>query len=123
MKVSNDGEGDPMDPDARPERAEAAYVQRSSDYLAHRFPSLAGARVRSAPVCHYSITADGGFLFAEHPEEPGVWLLGGGSGHGYKHGPAIASHVADVLRGEAVPESRFALGERAPSRALRTAGS
>jgi glycine/D-amino acid oxidase-like deaminating enzyme len=123
MKVSCDAEGAPMDPDARPEQADPAYVQRSRDYLAHRFPALAGSPVRSAPVCHYSITADGGFLFAAHPEHPGVWLLGGGSGHGYKHGPAIAELVAGVLRGQAEPEPRFGLGERAPSRALRTAGS
>jgi sarcosine oxidase len=123
MKVSNDAEGAPVDPDSRPERADAAYVQRSRDYLAHRFPALAGAAVRSAPVCHYSITPDGGFVFAAHPEQPGVWLLGGGSGHGYKHGPAVAEHVSGVLRGEGKPEPRFGLGERAPSRALRTAGS
>ena len=49
--------------------------------------------------------------------------MGGGSGHGFKHGPAIAEQVAAVLRGEAEPEPRFALGAREPSRALRTAGS
>jgi sarcosine oxidase len=123
MKVSCDAEGGAVDPDARPEQADAAYVQRSRDYLAHRFPALAGSSLRSTPVCHYSITADGGFVFAQHPDRPAVWLLGGGSGHGYKHGPALAEQVAAVLRGDAEPERRFALGERAPSRALRTAGS
>ena len=62
-------------------------------------------------------------MFARHPRHERVWLLGGGSGHGYKHGPAIAEQVAAVLRGEAEPEPRFALGAREPSRALRTAGS
>lgn len=123
MKVSCDAEGPAVDPDARPSQADPGRVQRSRDYLAHRFPALAGAPVRSAPVCHYSITADGGFLFAPHPEHPRVWLLGGGSGHGYKHGPVMAGHVAGVLHGEAAPEPRFALGEREPSQALRTAGS
>jgi sarcosine oxidase len=79
--------------------------------------------VRSAPSCHYSLTADGNFLFARHPELERVWLLGGGSGHGYKHGPAVAEHALAVLAGEVEPEPRFALGERTPSRALRTAGS
>ena len=123
MKVSNDREGDEVDPDARPERASDAGVARSADYLARRFPALAGAPLRSAPVCHYSLTADGSFLFARHPRHERVWLLGGGSGHGYKHGPALAERVAAVLRGEAEPEPRFALGAREPSRALRTAGS
>ena len=123
MKVSDDREGDEIEPGERPERASDASVARSAAYLARRFPALAGAQLRSAPVCHYSLTADGGFLFARHPEHERVWLLGGGSGHGYKHGPAIAEQVAAVLRGEAETEPRFALGAREPSRALRTAGS
>ena len=123
MKVSNDREGDEIEPGARPERASDISVARSAEYLARRFPALAGAPLRSSPVCHYSLTADGGFLFAPHPEHERVWLLGGGSGHGYKHGPAIAEQVAAVLRGESEPEPRFALGAREPSRALRTAGS
>jgi sarcosine oxidase len=123
MKVSNDREGLELDPEVRPERASEESIRRSSEYLAERFPALAGATIRSAPVCHYSLTADGGFLFARHPQHERVWLLGGGSGHGYKHGPAIAEHVAAVLSGTAEPEPRFGLGAREPSRALRTAGS
>ena len=123
MKVSNDREGPEIDARARPERASEESVARSTAYLAERFPALAGAPIRSAPVCHYSLTADGGFVFARHPRHERVWLLGGGSGHGYKHGPAIAEQVAAVLRGESEPEPRFALGAREPSRALRTAGS
>jgi sarcosine oxidase len=123
MKVSNDREGPVLEPDARPERASEESIRRSSEYLAARFPALAGAPIRSAPVCHYSLTADGGFVFARHPEHERVWLLGGGSGHGYKHGPAIAEHVAAALSGTTEPEPRFGLVARAPSRALRTAGS
>lgn len=123
MKVCCDAEGDPVDPDARPETAAPDYVERSRAYLGERFPALAGSRVRSAPVCHYSISPDGGFVFARHPGHENVWLLGGGSGHGYKHGPAMAEQVAAVLRGEREPEPRFALEGRAESSALRLAGS
>jgi sarcosine oxidase len=123
MKVSCDSEGADVDPSARPERAAEASIRRSREYLAHRFPALGGSVLRSAPVCHYSLTADGGFLFAQHPEHERVWLLGGGSGHGYKHGPAVAERVAAVLRGVEEPEPRFGLGERSAARALRTAGS
>jgi sarcosine oxidase len=111
MKVASDREGEVTTPEA------------ARGYLASRFPALADAPVRSTATCHYSLTADGNFVFARHPEHERVWLLGGGSGHGYKHGPALAAHVADVLAGQAEPEPRFALGERIPSRALRTAGS
>jgi len=123
MKVASDREGELVEPGLRPPRAPEASVAAAHDYLAARFPALAGAAVRSAPGCHYSLTPDGNFLFARHPEREHVWLLGGGSGHGYKHGPAVAEHAARALAGEAEPEPRFALGVRAPSRALRTAGS
>ncbi len=123
LKASCDAEGGALDPDARPEQADPASVERSRRYIAERFPALAGARVRSSPVCHYSLSPDGGFLFGRHPEHERVWLLGGGSGHGFKHGPAVAEHVAAVLRDEAEPEPRFALAGRGPGGALRTAGS
>jgi glycine/D-amino acid oxidase-like deaminating enzyme len=123
VKIASDREGAEVEPGLRPATAPDAALTAARDYLAHRFPALAGAPIRSSPSCHYSLTADGNFLFAPHPEHANVWLLGGGSGHGYKHGPAMADHVAEVLAGQAEPNPRFALGERTPSRALRTAGS
>jgi len=122
MKVASDREGEPVEPGLRPD-ASAAGLAAARDYLATRFPSLANTPVRSAPSCHYSLTADGNFLFARHPGHERVWLLGGGSGHGYKHGPAMAEHAAEVLAGAAEPNPRFALDDRTPSRAFRTAGS
>ena len=52
-----------------------------------------------------------------------MWLVGGGSGHGFKHGPAMAERIAAALAGETPLPERFALGPRAPARSLRTAGS
>jgi sarcosine oxidase len=123
FKVGPDMDGVEVDPDARPLEATAEGIAIAREYLGHRFPALAGAAVASAPGCHYGLTPDGQFIFARHPEHEHVWLLGGGSGHGYKHGPALAEHVAAVLAGAAQPEPRFALGERAPTRSLRTAGA
>jgi sarcosine oxidase len=123
FKVAHDTDGPPVDPDVRPLEASEQAERSAREYLAMRFPGLADARVASAPACHYSLTPDSNFLFAPHPGEPGVWLLGGGSGHGFKHGPALAEHVASVLGGRAAPEPRFALGRRGPGRSLRTAGS
>ena len=123
LKVAPDVDGIDVDPDERPLVATAEAVESAREYLAHRFPALAGAPVASAPGCHYGLTADGEFLFGPHPEQPGVWLLGGGSGHGFKHGPALAEHVAAVLAGDAEPEPRFRICERVPARSLRTAGA
>ena len=122
FKVGPDFDGREVDPDQRPLEAEQEALDVARAYLAHRFPALAGAPVASAPACHYSLTPDGEFIFAPHPEHDGVWLLGGGSGHGYKHGPALAEHAAAVLAGREAPEPRFALGERSAGRSLRTAG-
>ena len=55
---------------------------------------------------------------AEHPGQPGVWLLGGGSGHGFKHGPAMAERLAPALRGEAVLPAHLGLGHRVAGDAL-----
>jgi sarcosine oxidase len=123
FKVGPDMDGVEVDPDTRPLEATDEAITIASQYLARRFPALAGAPVASAPGCHYGLTPDGQFLCAKHPEHQNVWLLGGGSGHGYKHGPALAEHVEAVLAGRAEPEPRFALGERAPARSLRTAGA
>jgi sarcosine oxidase len=122
VKVAPDMDGPETLPDERPLEALTEAVAQARDYLAHRFPALAGAALASAPTCHYSLTPDGQFVFARHPEHERVWLLGGGSGHGFKHGPALAEQVAAVLAGRAQPEARFALGDRAPARSLRTAG-
>jgi sarcosine oxidase len=123
VKVAPDMDGADVDPDERPLEATAEAIQQASEYVAHRFPSLAGAQVARAPGCHYSLTPDAEFVFARHPEHGGVWLLGGGSGHGFKHGPALAEHAAAVLAGRVEPEPRFALAERKPARSLRTAGA
>ena len=123
VKVAPDMDGIEVDPDERPLEATREAIQLARDYLAHRFPPLAGAQVAAAPGCHYSLTPDGEFILARHPEHEGVWLLGGGSGHGFKHGPALAEHAAAVLAGREEPEPRFALGERAAARSLRTAGA
>ena len=68
------------------------------------------------------MTVDMGFLVGRHPEHERVWLVGGGSGHGFKHGPAIAEHAVGAMTGAADPEPRFAIGPRAAGRSLRTAG-
>ena len=92
------------------------------DYAARRFPALAGAPIVGARVCQYDLTADTHFLVARHPERHDWWLLGGGSGHGFKHGPALAEYVADCIEGRRVPEPFHGLGPRTPGASLRTAG-
>jgi glycine/D-amino acid oxidase-like deaminating enzyme len=122
VKVALDEEGPPLDPDADlPAAGRTEPGVRA--YLADRFPALAGAPLKEARSCRYELSPDSHFVAAPHPEHAGTWLVGGGSGHGFKHGPAIAELVvAAIERGEALPE-HFALGGRQPGRSFRTAGS
>lgn len=121
FKAATDAEGQTADPDALGELA-GATEPAIRDYVSMRFPGLRDAPVRSRRPCTYELTADTHFIAAPHPEHPHVWLLGGGSGHGFKHGPALAQRMATWLSGDEPPDPRFALGPRAFNRSLRTAG-
>ena len=65
-----------------------------------------------ARVMPYEMTPDGHFIAGAHPERPGEWILGGGSGHGFKHAPALGEHVADLVEGRAEPVAMLAPGPR-----------
>jgi glycine/D-amino acid oxidase-like deaminating enzyme len=79
--------------------------------------------VVAARACQYELTADTRFIAAPHPQHEAVWIVGGGSGHGFKHGPALAEKLAAELAGELAPDPRLGLEERVPDRKLRTAGA
>jgi glycine/D-amino acid oxidase-like deaminating enzyme len=122
VKAALDIEGPPLDPDAplddRPTTEPAVRV-----YLRDRFPALEHAPLTEARACRYELTPDSHFIAARHPDHANVWLVGGGSGHGFKHGPAMAERVAAAIAGrEPLPET-FGLGRRVPARSMRTAGS
>lgn len=122
VKACLDVEGLALDPEADLPEAGATEPEVRA-YLRDRFPALAGAKLRAARPCRYELTADSNFIAARHPEHPGVWLVGGGSGHGFKHGPAMAERLVDaIVDGRPLP-ARFGLGERTRSRSMRTAGS
>jgi sarcosine oxidase len=124
VKAAPDVEGPECDPDALERVAVPDHERLAREYLAHRFPGLAGAPLVGHRACQYEITGDSHFVIAPHPEHDGrVWLMGGGSGHGFKHGPALAERMERWLTGADAPEPRFALGERSGNAGLRTAGT
>jgi glycine/D-amino acid oxidase-like deaminating enzyme len=120
VKVAPDLASDEVDPDTLErvplrEREEAARA-----FTGRRFPSLAGAPVIGARVCQYDLSSDSHFVFGRHPERPSWWLFGGGSGHGFKHGPALAEYIADCIEDRREPEPFHALGARTGDAGLRT---
>ena len=123
VKAAPDLDGPPLDPDAELPLAGATGEALARRFLAERFPALAQAPLRGSKCCRYELSADAHFVAAPHPEHPAVWLLGGGSGHGFKHGPALAEQVAAALAGTTPLPPHLALGERGPVSTLRTAGA
>jgi sarcosine oxidase len=119
FKASPDSEGPNFDPDAEDRVPSEEKEREARAYLALRFPTLADAPLVGTRSCPYSLTADTNFLVAPHPEHERVWLLGGGSGHGFKHGPALAEYVQGLLEEKDAPDPVFGLGARPPGGGLR----
>lgn len=112
FKIAIDAHGPQFDPDTgdRVVSNERLTVVRA--YLATRMPELAKAAVTETRVCQYESTSNGDFLIDRHPAFNNVWLAGGGSGHGFKHGPAVGEHVVELISGAARVEPRFALATK-----------
>jgi sarcosine oxidase len=123
VKASSDREGGPIDPDTTTRLPSTEEERRVRRYLGRRFPALRDAPLVGAHVCQYALTPDTNFLIAPHPEHDDVWIAGGGSGHGFKHGPALAQYLAGLLEGQEPPDERFGLGPRGERRNLRSAVS
>lgn len=109
FKIAFDRHGPAFDPDSGDRRVSAEAVAALRGLLSLRFPALAGAPLLEARVCQYENTATGDFLVDRHPRWPELWLLGGGSGHGFKHGPAVGEHLTARILGRGEPEPRYGL--------------
>jgi glycine/D-amino acid oxidase-like deaminating enzyme len=120
MKIAPDGPTPETDPDDLERIPDPVTTELAREYLARRFPALAGAPIVGTRVCQYDLTSDTHFLLARHPEHDSWWLLGGGSGHGFKHGPALGEYVADCVEGRCNPEPFHGLGLREGHAGLRT---
>jgi len=112
FKVAPDRHGPAFDPDTGKRVITAETLARVREFVGRRFPGLRDAPVVLSEVCQYENTSNGDFLIDRHPERENVWLVGGGSGHGFKHGPALGEYVtARVVEGGAV-EKRFSLATK-----------
>ena len=109
LKVGIDTHGVPFDPDRGDRTLDGESVEQARAWLRRRVPSLADAPVLESRVCQYENTSTGDFLIDRHPDHENVWIVGGGSGHGFKHGPAVGEYVTRLITTTMTPESRFAL--------------
>lgn len=112
FKVGIDRHGPPIDPDTDDRLVDAHVVSQTRAWLAMRFPALAGAPLVDSHVCQYENTHNGDFIIDRHPQWENVWIAGGGSGHGFKHGPSVGRYVARMIDRDGEPEPRFALANK-----------
>jgi glycine/D-amino acid oxidase-like deaminating enzyme len=111
-KFAHDQHGVEVDPDTQDRRPTQAALDEIIAYRDRRFPALKGAQLIGAEVCQYENSSNGDFLIDFHPTLNNVLLLGGGSGHGFKHGPEVGRFAAGLLTGSAAPEPRFGLATK-----------
>jgi glycine/D-amino acid oxidase-like deaminating enzyme len=112
FKIAIDAHGPEFDPDTGERVVSAEAVAAVRTALAKRLPAMSNAPVLESRVCQYENTSNGDFLIDVHPEMSNVWFVGGGSGHGFKHGPAVAEYVVRMLLGKGAREPRFSLANK-----------
>jgi glycine/D-amino acid oxidase-like deaminating enzyme len=120
FKVADDTRGALFDPTAGDRLPSNEALTRARDFVARRFPRLASAPLLEARVCQYENSPDGHFIIDRHPEAQNVWIAGGGSGHGFKLGPALGEYLAALILGETPLEPFFRLTRLSNSSTPRT---
>jgi glycine/D-amino acid oxidase-like deaminating enzyme len=117
FKIAFDLHGAEFDPETGSRVVAAASQSRLRDYLKKHIPGLAEAPIVETRVCQYENTWNGDFLIDRHPEFDNVWFVGGGSGHGFKHGPAVGEYVCARILQNAPAEPRFSFASKQAMRA------
>ncbi|MEE4280221.1 MAG: FAD-dependent oxidoreductase [Halieaceae bacterium] len=112
FKVANDTHGPIVNPDTQSREASDGELERVREFLSVRFPAIAEKPLTESRVCQYENSSNGDFVVDRHPGLDNVWLVGGGSGHGFKHGPALGAHVADLVLDRTRPIARFSLASK-----------
>ena len=112
LKFAHDQHGEIVDPEIQSRQPTKAALDEIVAYRDRRFPALRGAQLTGAEVCQYENSSNGDFLIDFHPALKNVLLVGGGSGHGFKHGPEVGRHAAGLLAGSVKPEPRFSLATK-----------
>jgi glycine/D-amino acid oxidase-like deaminating enzyme len=109
FKVADDTRGPDFDPTSGERTASEAGLKAIRDYIAFRFPAMKDAPLLETRVCQYENTTDNHLIIDRHPNTDNVWLVGGGSGHGFKHGPALGEMVAEWVIEGRNPDPLFRL--------------
>lgn len=109
FKVAADAHGPAFDPDRGERVVTLEAIREARTFLAPRFPGLKAAPIVETRVCQYENTSNGDFVIDRHPSLENVWVAGGGSGHGFKHGPAVGERAAELVLGKTRVDPFFGL--------------
>jgi glycine/D-amino acid oxidase-like deaminating enzyme len=109
FKVADDTRGGSFDPTDGERVVSQATLKRVREYIACRFPAMKDAPLIETRVCQYEQTLDSHFVMDRHPRIDNVWLLGGGSGHGFKHGPALGELMTELILKDGAPDALWRL--------------
>jgi monomeric sarcosine oxidase len=109
LKIASDRHGEPFDPETGKRTVGNRGLREMRAYVRCRLPELQDSPLLEARVCQYENTSNGDFLIDRHPEIDNAWLVGGGSGHGFKHGPAVGQHIVGRILDATEPEKRFSI--------------
>ena len=112
FKIARDTHGAAFDPDTGDRRMSEDGAARLRAFAERRFPALAGRPFTEFRVCQYENSSNGDFLIDRHPTLEGAYLLGGGSGHGFKHGPEVGRMMAELVANGTAPDARFSLATK-----------
>jgi sarcosine oxidase len=112
FKIALDRHGVLVDPDTQSRIVSQEAAEEVRRYVGRRFPGLRDAPIVETRVCQYENTSSGDFLIDRHPKIENVWFVGGGSGHGFKHGPAVGEYVAGRILDGAIAEPRFSFSSK-----------
>ncbi len=97
FKVACDTRGPDFDPTGGERQGSDTELAKVRGYLQLRLPELAEAPLVEGRVCQYEQTPDSELIIDRHPRHPNLWLVGGGSGHGFKLGPAVGRLVSQLI--------------------------
>jgi glycine/D-amino acid oxidase-like deaminating enzyme len=114
FKVADDTRGPEFDPTLGDRVVSELGLTEARRYVGHRFPGMKGAPLLESRVCQYENTTDHNFIVDRHPDNANVWMVGGGSGHGFKHGPALGEMVAGLVLKDEMAEAVYRLARFSP---------
>jgi sarcosine oxidase len=112
FKIARDMHGEHFDPDTGDRRMSDEGATLLRTFAERRFPALTGRPFTEFRVCQYENSSNGDFLIDRHPTMEGAYLLGGGSGHGFKHGPEVGRMMAELVANGTAPDARFLLASK-----------